>query len=545
MASVILNWIYIAIITFVSGFMFLYPFGKHMKYEFTKLSSFLWAGLVIMTVYAQIFSLFGGVSLLANLIVLLSCIIGVIILRKPLCDTLKRLKPSKAKGIGILILLLLLSFASSRGYMAYDTGLYHAQAIRWIENCGVAPGLGLLHSRFAYNSSSFALSALFSFSFLPIQPIHAVAGFMALLLGSSSLDLFAAIRRKKLLLSDFVRVGVFYYLTLIFNEVVAPTSDYFSMLTVFYIVLAWAQLLERKEKNATPFALLCVVSAYAVSLKLSAGLLVFLAIQPVIMLIKDKKAKYIWIYLLLGIAVILPFLVRGVVISGWLLFPTTVPDLFTVPWKIPKDEAIREAREIQAWGRGLYNAADYDAPLQKWIGPWFLNQSVLTKGMLLLDGLGVIVTLISGVIAIARKKKEHISWLLFTGIVYASFFLWLFSAPLVRYGYAYIILPFLLAFGYWLSQYEKIQYVLMAASALFLLYKSVAVVGYIRESWAQPFYLQQMPYEEFELESYEVYGHTFYMPKQGDQVGYESFPAMPYRFTGSFRGEELRDGFVR
>ena len=44
--------------------------------------------------------------------------------------------------------------------MHVDTGLYHAQAIRWIEEYGVVCGLGNLHSRFAYNSAAFALCAL-------------------------------------------------------------------------------------------------------------------------------------------------------------------------------------------------------------------------------------------------------------------------------------------------------------------------------------------------------------------------------------------------
>ena len=48
----------------------------------------------------------------------------------------------------------------------YDTYLYHAQAIRWIEEYGVVPGLGNLHHRFAYNNSVFSLQALFSLSFL-------------------------------------------------------------------------------------------------------------------------------------------------------------------------------------------------------------------------------------------------------------------------------------------------------------------------------------------------------------------------------------------
>ena len=71
--------------------------------------------------------------------------------------------------------------------MHVDTGLYHAQAIRWIEEYGVVPGLGNLHSRFAYNSAAFPLCAVYSMRWLGgslfPEGIHAVQGFLALLVG--------------------------------------------------------------------------------------------------------------------------------------------------------------------------------------------------------------------------------------------------------------------------------------------------------------------------------------------------------------------------
>lgn len=82
--------------------------------------------------------------------------------------------------------------------MHYDTGLYHAQAIRWIEEYGVVPGLANLHSRFGYNSASFALSAFFSETWLIGRPMHCVAGFFALLCACKcAAGLMAFWKRKK------------------------------------------------------------------------------------------------------------------------------------------------------------------------------------------------------------------------------------------------------------------------------------------------------------------------------------------------------------
>lgn len=64
----------------------------------------------------------------------------------------------------------------------YDTDLYHAQSIRWIEEYGIAPGLGNLHHRLAYNSAFFSLQALFSWRFILGRSLHCVNGFLFLFL---------------------------------------------------------------------------------------------------------------------------------------------------------------------------------------------------------------------------------------------------------------------------------------------------------------------------------------------------------------------------
>ena len=43
----------------------------------------------------------------------------------------------------------------------HDTGLYHAQIIRWYSSVGAAPGMALLHHRLGFHSGVFALAAGF------------------------------------------------------------------------------------------------------------------------------------------------------------------------------------------------------------------------------------------------------------------------------------------------------------------------------------------------------------------------------------------------
>ena len=221
--------------------------------------------------------------------------------------------------------------------MHYDSDLYHAQSIRWIEEYGIVKGLGNIHVRFAYNSSFFALSALYSMPYIFGQSMHSVNGMIALILSIEALRIVHAWKRKKLLLSDFARAAALFYLTLIYSDIMAPASDYAIMCTVFYIIIKWLSQLEneREADNVTPYALLCVAGVYAVSLKLTAGLILILVLKPAIMLIRQKRWKEIILYLCMGIGVITPWLIRTVWISGYLLYPFPALDIFSVDWKIP------------------------------------------------------------------------------------------------------------------------------------------------------------------------------------------------------------------
>ena len=179
MIAIICNWVYVTFVSLGLGVGVSELSNKMFGYRIKRIDSLLMAGLTIATVYAQIFSLFAGVGMMANIVLFVCCILVYIFQGKNLkhCHftSEERIKPEII--IVVAILVLLWAYFSSRGYMHYDSDLYHAQSIRWIEEYGVVPGLGNLHERFAYNSSFFALSALFSMKFLCGTSMHTMSGF--------------------------------------------------------------------------------------------------------------------------------------------------------------------------------------------------------------------------------------------------------------------------------------------------------------------------------------------------------------------------------
>ncbi len=548
MLSCLLIWMYMLFTCYVTGFACIRVISGKEVFQFRKRTSYLYAGIGVVTVYAQLFSIFWKVGFIANITLIFICILCMLVFRKEIQNDLRsyRLTVTPAKAVVIVTLLLVFAYGTSTGIIHYDTSLYHAQSIRWIEEYGVVPGLGNLHSRLAYNSAAFCFSALYSMSFLGGQSYHCCAGFLAFLLAVVCMEAFRRNREKKPLLSDFARIISVYYLLIVFDEMVSPASDYFMVLLVFYIVIRWLELIERKESSYLPYALLSVLCVVVLTIKLSGALLILLVLKPAVMMIRGKRIKEIGKFLGTGILTVAPFLVRNVILSGWLIYPFTFIDLFSFDFKIPKGMADYDAREIQVWGRGFQDVKRYDEPLMEWLPEWSANLDSINQVFLILAVSGAVLLVILTVYGLLRRKRDMADFLHVAGTLTICFLFWLLSAPLIRYGCVFLWLPPMLVWGYAYLKVSphldrfKVYYIVLI---LFSVYKLTAFgIEAGKEATAQ-YLLKQKDYENYEMIAYELHGYTFYYPKEGDRTGYQDFPAAPVKAEDIFRGETIREGF--
>lgn len=568
MLSVVFIWSYMLLTMFLTGYAVLRYLSEKLGYRIRHAGSYLVCGLILVTVYAQVFSLFAKVGLAAN--VILCCVCALILYRNrteipAVCrewigqgraENKVTERGRREAGLFLfffIFLFFLFAYGTSRGMIHYDTGLYHAQSIRWIEEYGIVRGLGNLHCRLAYNSASFALSALYSMAFLGGQSFHCAAGFVAWMLAGVCLEIGSSLRRRRLRISDFARAMGIYYLVNIFDEMVSPASDYFMVLLAFYLVIRWLELLERGEKNMCPYALLCIAGVFLVTVKLSAAVLLLLTCYPAYHLLKERKWRQIGSYLVLGLLTAVPYFVRNVIISGWLVYPFTAIDLFKVSWKIPWEVASYDEREIQVWGRGYQSVAEYDNGIGEWFPRWFGNLSGSEKGFVALSVLAVAVLLVwlLGMLLGRLRRDWGLFWLQAT--VALSFLFWLFTSPLIRYGCVYVYLTPAVVFGGMLCRLAEaggsrrrqrcLYGICTAAVSLLLLYKAAALAGEIAGSFENRYWILQKDYENYEVCAYEIEGVTFYYPAEGDRVGYDSFPSSPAVAEIRFLGEDLAEGF--
>ncbi|WP_026489031.1 LIC_10190 family membrane protein [Butyrivibrio sp. XBB1001] len=596
MLSVVLIWIYVLITTYLTGFAFLRfvtslecmhsqkgSKGTYKKYNTHFRASFIVAGLVVNTVYAELFSIFAGVGIAANVLMVAFCVLIAVYYREELIGDfidVSRLFVTGYAGYYYLLIFLIMAYGTSHGLMHYDSDLYHAQAIHWIEDYGVIKGLGNLHVRLAYNSASFALSALYSMSFITGQSFHVMAGFCALMLAWECLDLKDIVRRGHPIISDFARIMGIYYLFTVFDEIVAPASDYFLSTFIFYIVIRWLDMNVKHERSYVPYIMLSLLGVYAVTIKLSAAPILILAIIPIYRLLSGKnpgKSKALLISVLLAFIIAIPYFIRNLIISGWLVYPVTAINLFGVDWKIPKGIADYDAKEIKVYGRGFTDVETYgDMPLSQWLPQWFAGIHGLNKIMLILDIAAIAIYLVCLVyfFAVAINKKTEFgkkkvfnisrhSILNFADFITISttmvvcLLFWLFTAPLIRYGEVYVCLTFAIIFGRLLISgfnlldadgifAKRLIAITAIIIAVWVGYKGVNVVKEDMPRFNPDYLLVQQDYGRYEADTFQISGMTFYYPVEGDRIGYDLFPSAPRNMEGEieFRGYDIFSGFM-
>ncbi len=547
MLSVILIWLYMLFTCYVMGVASIRVIAGE-SYSCKQKVSYLYAGIGAVTVFAQLFSIFWKVGLAANAILLLACGFSILFLKKEFLNHLYafRLTITPVKAIVFLLLFLGFAYGASTGVIHYDTGLYHAQSIRWIEEYGIVPGLGNLHSRLAYNSAAFCLSALYSMAFLGGQSYHCCAGFLAFLLALVCMEALTKERIKKPKLSDFARLVAIYYLLMIFDEMVSPASDYFMVLLVFFILIRWLELIEKKEDSYLPYAFLSVLSVSVMTVKLSGALILLLTVKPAAMMLGEKRGKEIVKFLVAGLLTVLPFLVRNVILSGWLVYPFTSIDLFSFAFKIPKGMADYDAKEIQVWGRGFSDVERYGESLAKWFPEWAAHLDGSNKVFLAMALLGILLWMAYLAYAVIKRKKDMLDFLHTAGTLMVCFLFWLLSAPLVRYGCVFLWMFPVMVWGFLylkISPHMDRFKIYLIVLVLFGTYK-LAVFGIEVGKGATIQYLvRQKDYENFETVDYELHGYTFYYPVWGDRVGYRDFPSAPVKAEDIFLGDTIQEGF--
>lgn len=321
------------------------------------------------------------------------------------------------------------------------------------------------------------------------------------------------------------------------------------MLLVLYVMCKWSECNESQEDSQS-FGILCLAAAWGVSIKLSAVACMILLLYPAIMLIREKRWKSIVVDLISGIVVVAPWLVRNVIISGYLIYPYTGIDLFNFDWKMPAELLDYDRKEIIIWGREVRDVSRFDESIVQWFGTWYTGQMLRNKIFIIAGFLATFILIILILIKLIGNIKQGngikfflsnaSEWLLIITMIVSEGF-WLFSAPLVRYGVVYLLMPVAVVVYIFKNFFGEYRFKKWATIGL------VFIVSMLCLRRSDDFRLV-MPHDYWKMDNVkrEWYGFDIYIPVFSNMSGYDDFPAV----TGERaleniapRGNSLEDGF--
>lgn len=571
MSLVLLSWLLFFLLFSGLGMMALKLLGRPLASGWDWLDSF-WLGWALSLAALQIWHLFFPVNETVLLLMALLAAYSLMTQREAAARLLARLRGQHAYLLGMALLALWLSNRALAMPTAYDSGFRDFQAVMWIDAYPIVPGLGNLFSSLAFNHSVYLYDALLDVSVWSGRSHHIATGLliMAYLIGAlkSALKLsaghsarvfrwswlLAALTIPYLLFYTVGRSGISHFLT---DTVV----DLAGFLCVAYF-LDYLQDREPAGVNQRYLILRLAILILA-GLTIKQTFIVFgLALAATVAFVWLRRGGLRWdrkrAVQLLGLAaamagvVILPWLARGVISSGYIAFPQTVGKV-AVDWAIPHEQL--QARQRTMSTNTRIRGGDQDEVLGSWdwLGPWLRKYagSIMPAMLPTMIAAGALGLYAAGRWRNCAAIRERGPGLVALAPLLCMLIIWFFTFPEPKYV-RYILwsmaaISVILAFEAWPS--VRLRWRLVAVQGLATLCVAyVALIIVLRGSFPLPagpddgFYDHwPIAYDQFSTDS----GLELNVPRDGAQCWQAPLPCTPYpdaRLEARAPGE-LRHGF--
>lgn len=224
--------------------------------------------------------------------------------------------------------LLILAQCASVPYII-DNESYYIQTIKWINEYGFVKGLANLHIFLAQTSGWHITQSVFSFSFL-YPNFNDLSGFF-LLLGNiyafKNLNTYFKNKEKNHLIIGLLPLANLFF----FSFISTPSPDL--PVYILSLILFFKFIENYKNGNPETFHLIALLVFFAVFIKTTSIVMVLI---PVVLFVKYYKVLLPKIVkpVLIGILVLVLFLIKNTIISGYPLFPA-VANPFSFDFQIP------------------------------------------------------------------------------------------------------------------------------------------------------------------------------------------------------------------
>jgi len=319
------------------------------------------------------------------------------------------------------------------GNVGYDNVYYHNTAIRWNEEFAVVPGLANLEERLGFNSNFFLITAIFTFRWIFNDPIVVINSLTAaFIMGWISMETIKSnFETKRIVLWVLFIIITFFYI----HNIGQTSTDVLPNIIFFYLA-AKAILYPTKLKEKK--LLYTFIPILLISIKLSFFFCCIFTLAVLYSLIREKKYRPLIFILAVSFLSIAPWLIRNVIISGYLIYPLYQIDLFSFDWKVPKEIAIKEMNHIFNHAYGNH---------QEVVWSCFKNFNYRSNHSwhIIFYALIIASTISIGINMIRKRKELFPSFFITATITLFSIIYWIISAPSLRFIFGIVIVQLFLA----------------------------------------------------------------------------------------------------
>nr|WP_146153536.1 hypothetical protein [Adhaeribacter arboris] len=351
----------------------------------------------------------------------------------------------KINGYKVLYYVILFTFSililihAAQPATNPDTGLYHAQTIKWLNTCRIVPGLGNLYGPLALNSHAHLLMSFFNFSFITTKILNQTwSSFIFLLYCSYALREGFRSFKYRPVFSIYYFGSLFWGMVFFRNWISSPTPDTGVMFFFFFLfgVLLTA---DRSRKLSWQVAFMFFLLPVVISFKLSAIFSGAAGLAWLLLIRKQVNSRFIQIIVLQGLFVLVPYCTRNVILTGHILYPLPALNLFNFDWVVPQPWLSSYQEGVAAYSRvPTVNWSFYvNKPFINWIPVWWVNQDKPVQIFML-----ILVILLPFIIwRVIRNIKFKLDLVLSTVWLSAliASLAWFFFAPAPRFGFGYLV----------------------------------------------------------------------------------------------------------
>lgn len=414
-----------------------------------------WFGFAILIALLQLLSIFFPVNVAVFVMISLLAFLSAALDFRSAFDRAVRIYRRLTTLRGILslvivcILLVIISYCANHYVTHTDTFIYHFNAVKWAREYPAVPGLVNLHPRLGFNSSFFLFAA---FTEIGVYANHSAQIALSFLLAVCVVQWFLIVSDKNELMAKRIFCLItfpFLYIHIEYRMDIASLATDYPM-AVLMLIFCLALLDQLKNK----ILLLVVLAAVVFTFKLSGMLIVAIAVA----LLAGYWLKYrnvntvnrkadlrllIFASALMGF-ILLGFIVRNIITSGWLVYPFPVGNLH-LPWSVSKEYVVDMIDVIKSYPKLPGGASPEQIRIGGflyWFNPWFNNFKGSIEFYFLVASSIIMLWSVYHVPSFRKFIYARLNILLLCLFSILSIMLWFTSAPDKRFGsiYFYILL---------------------------------------------------------------------------------------------------------